>query len=60
MINYTYFKFKEDHDESSLEEVDSDIDVDSFSAPNGPNFNNRDIGAEGPPRLGNLTMDLSE
>jgi hypothetical protein len=43
---------------SSLDEVDSDVDVDSFSA-NGPNFN-RDIATEGPPRIGNLTMDLSE
>lgn len=57
---------EEEHedDESSRDEAeDSDIDVDSFAA-NGPtNFNNRDIGTEppvGPPRNGNLTMDLSE
>lgn len=47
----------EDDDSESREAEDSDIDVDSFTA-NGPNFN-RDLG-EGPPRLGNLTMDLSE
>ncbi|KAI9558359.1 hypothetical protein GHT06_015112 [Daphnia sinensis] len=45
----------EDDDSESREAEDSDID--SFTA-NGPNFN-RDLG-EGPPRLANLTMDLSE
>ena len=45
----------EDDDTESREAEDSDLD--SFTA-NGPNFN-RDLG-EGPPRLANLTMDLSE
>lgn len=46
----------EDDDSESREADDSD-DVD-FSG-NGPNFN-RDSVTEAPPRLGNLTMDLSE
>ncbi|XP_057380296.2 anaphase-promoting complex subunit 15B-like [Daphnia carinata] len=46
---------REDDDSESREAEDSDID--SFTV-NGPNFN-RDLG-EGPPRLANLTMDLSE
>ena len=49
---------EDDDSESRDEAEDSDIDVDSFTA-NGPNFS-RDLGADGPPRLGNLTMDLSE
>ena len=49
---------EDDESESRDEAEDSDIDVDSFTA-NIPNFN-RDLGTDGPPRLGNLTMDLSE
>ena len=48
---------EDDDSESRDEAEDSDVDVDSFST-NGPNFN-RDLAAEGPPRL-HLTMDLSE
>jgi len=49
---------EDDDSESRDEAEDSDIDVDSFTV-NGPNFS-RDMGGDGPPRLGNLTMDLSE
>ena len=49
---------EDDDSESRDEAEDSDIDVDSFTV-NGPNFS-RDMGADGPPRIGNLTMDLSE
>lgn len=58
---------EEEHedDESSRDEAeDSDIDVDSFTANGPPNFNNREQGVPEPgggtPRIGNLTMDLSE